>query len=58
MSINVGDKIPSVTLTQLTPDGVKEVTTDGILSPTLMVMVSLRWCAHSPSQGALERPIA
>ena len=28
MTINVGDKIPSVTVKQLTPEGVKEVTTD------------------------------
>lgn len=30
MTINVGDKIPSVTLKQLTPEGVKEFTTDDI----------------------------
>ena len=30
MTINVGDKLPSVTLKQLTPEGVKEFTTDDI----------------------------
>jgi peroxiredoxin len=30
MTINVGDRIPSVTLKQLTPEGVKEFTTDEI----------------------------
>jgi glutaredoxin/glutathione-dependent peroxiredoxin len=32
MTIKVGDKVPSVTLRQLTPDGVKEVTTDELFA--------------------------
>jgi peroxiredoxin len=28
MTINIGDKLPSVTLRQITPEGPKEVTTD------------------------------
>ena len=41
MSINVGDKIPSVTLKQLTPEGVKEVTTDEIFGGKKVVLFAL-----------------
>ena len=41
MSINVGDKIPSVTLKQLTPEGVKEVTTDEIFGGKKVVLFAV-----------------
>ena len=41
MTINVGDKIPSVTLKQLTSEGVKEVTTDEIFRGNKVVLFAV-----------------
>ncbi|MBV8132999.1 MAG: peroxiredoxin [Alphaproteobacteria bacterium] len=41
MTINVGDKIPSVTLKQLTPEGVKEFTTDEIFRGKKVVLIAV-----------------
>src|SRR6516164_5939750 len=41
MTINVGDKIPSVTLKQLTPEGVKEFTTDEIFRGKKVVLFAV-----------------
>jgi glutaredoxin/glutathione-dependent peroxiredoxin len=41
MTINIGDKIPSVTLKQLTPDGVKEFTTDEIFGGKKVILFAL-----------------
>ena len=41
MTINVGDKIPSVTLKQLTPEGVKEVATDEIFRGKKVVLFAV-----------------
>ena len=41
MTINVGDKIPSVTLKQLTSEGVKEVTTDEIFRGKKVVLFAV-----------------
>jgi peroxiredoxin len=41
MTINVGEKIPSVTLKQLTPDGVKEFTTDEIFRGKKVVLFAV-----------------
>jgi peroxiredoxin len=41
MTINIGDKIPSVTLKQLTPEGVKEVTTDEIFRGKKVVLLGV-----------------
>jgi len=41
MTINVGDKIPSVTLKQLTPEGVKEFTTDEIFGGKKVVLFAV-----------------
>ena len=41
MTINVGDKIPTVTLKQLTPEGVKEVTTDEIFRGKKVVLFAV-----------------
>ena len=41
MTINVGDKIPSVTLKQLTPEGVKEFTTDDIFRGKKVVLFAV-----------------
>ena len=41
MTINVGDKIPSVTLKQLTPEGVKEFTTDEIFRSKKVVLFAV-----------------
>ena len=41
MTINVGDKIPSVTLKQLTPEGVTEVTTDEIFRGKKVVLFAV-----------------
>jgi glutaredoxin/glutathione-dependent peroxiredoxin len=41
MTINVGDKIPSVTLKQLTPEGVKEFTTDEIFRDKKVVLFAV-----------------
>jgi peroxiredoxin len=56
MTIKVGDKVPSVTLRQLTPDGVKEVTTDELFAGRKVVLFAVpgaftRTCSqrHLPS---------
>ena len=41
MTINVGDKLPSVTLKQLTPEGVKEFTTDDIFRGKKVVLFAV-----------------
>ena len=41
MTINVGDRIPSATLKQLTPDGVKEFTTDEIFRGKRVVLIAV-----------------
>ena len=41
MTINVGDKIPLVTLKQLTPEGVKEFTTDDIFRGKKVVLFAV-----------------
>jgi peroxiredoxin len=41
MTINVGDKIPSVTLKQLTSEGVKEFTTDEIFRGKRIVLIAV-----------------
>ena len=41
MTINVGDRIPSVTLKQLTPEGVKEFTTDEIFRGKRIVLIAV-----------------
>ena len=41
MTINVGDKIPSVTLKQLTSEGVKEFTTDEIFGGKKVVLFAV-----------------
>jgi peroxiredoxin len=41
MTINVGDKIPSATLKQLTPEGVKEFTTDEIFGGKKVVLFAV-----------------
>ena len=41
MTINIGDTIPSVTLKQLTPEGVKEFTTDEIFRNKKVVLFAV-----------------
>jgi glutaredoxin/glutathione-dependent peroxiredoxin len=41
MTIDVGDRIPSVTLKQLTPEGVKEFTTDEIFGGKRIVLIAV-----------------
>jgi peroxiredoxin len=41
MTINVGDRIPSVTLKQLTSEGVKEFTTDDIFRGKRIVLIAV-----------------
>jgi len=41
MTINVGDKLPSVTLKQLTSEGVKEFTTDEIFRGKRIVLIAV-----------------
>jgi glutaredoxin/glutathione-dependent peroxiredoxin len=56
MTIKVGDKMPSVTLRQLTPDGVKEITTDELCAGKKVALFAVpgaftRTCSqrHLPS---------
>ena len=60
MTISVGDKIPSVTLKQLTPEGVKEVTTDEIFSGKKVVLFAVPGaftpaCSQRHLPGFVER---
>ncbi|MDX1512852.1 MAG: peroxiredoxin [Gammaproteobacteria bacterium] len=41
MTIKVGDKIPSVTLTHMTPEGPKEITTDDLFGGKKVVLFAL-----------------
>jgi glutaredoxin/glutathione-dependent peroxiredoxin len=56
MTIKIGDKVPSVTLRQLTPDGVKDVTTDELFAGKKVALFAVpgaftRTCSqrHLPS---------
>jgi glutaredoxin/glutathione-dependent peroxiredoxin len=60
MSISVGEKIPSVTLKQLTPEGVKEVTTDEIFGGKKVVLFAVPGaftpaCSQRHLPGFVER---
>ena len=60
MTINVGDKIPSVTLKQLTPEGVKEITTDEIFGGKKVVFFAVPGaftpaCSQRHLPGFVER---
>ena len=60
MTINVGDKVPSVTLKQLTPEGVKEVTTDEIFGGKKVVFFAVPGaftpaCSQRHLPGFVER---
>jgi glutaredoxin/glutathione-dependent peroxiredoxin len=60
MSISVGEKIPSVTLKQLTPEGVKEVTTDEIFGGRKVVLFAVPGaftpaCSQRHLPGFVER---
>jgi glutaredoxin/glutathione-dependent peroxiredoxin len=60
MTISVGDKIPSVTLKQLTPEGVKEVTTDEIFGGKKVVLFAVPGaftpaCSQRHLPGFVER---
>ena len=60
MTINVGDKIPSVTLKQLTPEGVKEVTTDEIFGGKKVILFAVPGaftpaCSQRHLPGFVER---
>jgi glutaredoxin/glutathione-dependent peroxiredoxin len=41
MTINIGDRIPSATLKQLTPEGVKELTTEEIFRGKRVVLIAV-----------------
>ena len=56
MAVKVGDKVPSVTLRQLTPEGPKEITTDQLFAGKKVVLFAVpgaytRTCSqrHLPS---------
>jgi glutaredoxin/glutathione-dependent peroxiredoxin len=60
MSISVGDKIPSATLKQLTPEGVKEVATDEIFGGKKVVLFAVPGaftpaCSQRHLPGFVER---
>jgi peroxiredoxin len=60
MTINVGDRIPSVTLKQLTPEGVKEVATDEIFRGKRIVLIAVPGaftpaCSQRHLPGYVER---
>ena len=60
MTISVGDKIPSVTVKQLTPEGVKEVTTDEIFGGKKVVLFAVPGaftpaCSQRHLPGFVER---
>jgi len=55
MTINVGDKLPSVTLKQLTPEGVKEFTTDDIFRGKKVVLFAVPG-AFTPACSQLHLP--
>ena len=60
MTISVGDKIPSATLKQLTPEGVKEVATDEIFGGKKVVLFAVPGaftpaCSQRHLPGFVER---
>jgi glutaredoxin/glutathione-dependent peroxiredoxin len=60
MTINVGDRIPSVALKQLTPEGVKEVATDDIFRGKRIVLIAVPGaftpaCSQRHLPGYVER---
>jgi glutaredoxin/glutathione-dependent peroxiredoxin len=60
MTINVGDRIPSVALKQLTPEGVKEVATDDIFRGKRVVLIAVPGaftpaCSQRHLPGYVER---
>jgi len=60
MTINVGDRIPSVTLKQLTPEGVKEVAADEIFRGKRIVLIAVPGaftpaCSQRHLPGYVER---
>ena len=60
MTINVGDRIPSVTLKQLTPEGVKEFATDDIFRGKRVVLIAVPGaftpaCSQRHLPGYVER---
>jgi peroxiredoxin len=60
MTINVGDRIPSVALKQLTPEGVKEVATDEIFRGKRIVLIAVPGaftpaCSQRHLPGYVER---
>ncbi len=60
MTINVGDRIPSVTLKQLTPEGVKEFATDEIFRGKRIVLIAVPGaftpaCSQRHLPGFVER---
>ena len=60
MTINVGDRIPSVTLKQLTPEGVKEFATDEIFRGKRIVLIAVPGaftpaCSQRHLPGYVER---
>jgi glutaredoxin/glutathione-dependent peroxiredoxin len=60
MTINVGDRIPSVALKQLTPEGVKDVATDDIFRGKRIVLIAVPGaftpaCSQRHLPGYVER---
>jgi peroxiredoxin len=55
MTIKTGDKIPSVTLKQLTPEGMKDLTTDSVFSGKKVMMFSVPG-AFTPTCSAKHLP--
>ena len=60
MTIKVGDKVPSVTLRYVTPDGVKAVTTDEFFAGKKVVLFGLpgaytRTCSERHLPGYVEK---
>jgi peroxiredoxin len=60
MTINVGDRIPSVTLKQVTPEGVKEFSTDEIFRGKRIVLIAVPGaftpaCSQRHLPGYVER---
>ena len=41
MTIKVGDKVPSVTLRHMTPEGLKEITTDELFAGKQVVLFAV-----------------
>ena len=58
MTIKVGDKVPSVKLWQVTPDGVKDITTDDLFRGKRVASQSSGSPAIVPNAGLLAPPSA